>query len=416
MADFDVIFAGGGLSTGLSALALRRAKPHLRLAIIEKGPKLGGNHTWSFHGSDVSSANLKDLLPMVRGQWSAQDVRFPNLKRTLQTPYYSIVSDDFDRQIGDSISQGVLLNQAIQNVDAGSVTLQGGQVLTAPCVIDGRGWSKGHGEHLALAYQKFFGLEVELNEPHRLDRPIIMEATVPQTDGYRFFYCLPFSDTGLLIEDTYYSETMELDHEQASADIYRFAEDRGWSISTILREEAGCLPIVLAGDANAFEGKAEGAATCGLRAGLFHPTTGYSLPDAVRLANVVSSIDNLTTQAVRRATTRLCFRLWEDRKFYRLLNRLLFVAARGDEKRQIMERFYRFPQALIERFYAGQSTTVDKFRVLSGKPPIAVSEAAQALSSRSAWQFVSYEKTAVATHASSEGDSQVGDDISRQSR
>lgn len=388
LTDFDVILAGGGLSSGLIALRLRKARPDLRLAIIEQGSRLGGNHTWSFHGSDVPESGGDILQPMVRKHWPAQDVRFPLLQRTLDTAYQTIASEDFDRHVRSQVGAGVVCDQPIARVSAASVELAGGQILSAPCVIDGRGWRPAAGKALALAYQKFYGLEVELQAPHGLERPVIMDATVMQTDGYRFFYCLPFSPTQLLIEDTYYSTSMGLDDEQASADITDYARRRGWSIRQVLREERGCLPIVLAGQAGVFETDAEAAAPCGLRAGLLHPTTGYSLPDGVRLANALAGLTQFTTERVRRETAALGGRLWRERSFYRMLNRLLFIAARGDERRDVMQRFYRLPRPLIERFYAGQTTAMDKLRILSGKPPIAIGAATRALPAAAAWSFV----------------------------
>ena len=50
------------------------------------------------------------------------------------------------------------------------------------------------------------------------------------------------------------------------------------------------LPIALAGDIEAFwSGQPPGGRLAGLRAALFHPTTGYSLPEAVRVADALAS-------------------------------------------------------------------------------------------------------------------------------
>ena len=50
------------------------------------------------------------------------------------------------------------------------------------------------------------------------------------------------------------------------------------------------LPVVLGGDFEAYWGSTGTAlAKAGMRAGLFHPTTGYSLPDAVRLACLIAA-------------------------------------------------------------------------------------------------------------------------------
>ena len=45
----------------------------------------------------------------------------------------------------------------------------------------------------------------------------------------------------------------------------------------------------------------------------------------------------------------------------------------------MLARFYRLPEALIERFYAGRSTGADMARVLAGKPPVPVLAAVAAL-------------------------------------
>ena len=56
----------------------------------------------------------------------------------------------------------------------------------------------------------------------------------------------------------------------------------GWKIDRVLREEDGVLPITLGGDIDAFWDEAPGIPRSGLKAALFHPVTGYSLPQAVQ--------------------------------------------------------------------------------------------------------------------------------------
>lgn len=58
---------------------------------------------------------------------------------------------------------------------------------------------------------------------------------------------------------------------------------------------------------------------------------------------------------------------------------MLFEAAAPDERRRVMERFYRLPEPLIERFYAGQTTLADKARILVGRPPVPISRALRCL-------------------------------------
>jgi lycopene beta-cyclase len=44
-----------------------------------------------------------------------------------------------------------------------------------------------------------------------------------------------------------------------------------------------------------------------------------------------------------------------------------------------MQRFYGLPEDLIARFYAGKLTLTDRLRILSGKPPVPVLAALQAI-------------------------------------
>src|SRR5690349_11252911 len=66
---WDVIFLGGGLASGLSAYRLRQLQPHLKILVIERENHLGGNHTWCFHGSDLTSQELHWIAPFITKVW-----------------------------------------------------------------------------------------------------------------------------------------------------------------------------------------------------------------------------------------------------------------------------------------------------------------------------------------------------------
>jgi lycopene beta-cyclase len=137
------------------------------------------------------------------------------------------------------------------------------------------------------------------------------------------------------------------------------------------------LPIALAHDAQRhWQAHERGAAPIGLRAGLFHPTTGYSLPDSVHVANLIATeCRPLTTDTVRSAVRAHAIQRNREQAFCRMLNRLLFGAAEPDRRYLVLQRFYKLSQGLIERFYAGRLTTLDKLRILTGKPPVPIRRA-----------------------------------------
>ncbi len=241
-------------------------------------------------------------------------------------------------------------------------------------MVDGRGPAPS--PHLDVRFQKFVGWVVRLAENHTLPHPVIMDALIDQADGYRFFYTLPFDTRTLLIEDTHYSDGPDISQTEYGEEIERYANSQGWKITELLRAEAGVLPITLGGDIHAYWDAQElPVARSGLSAALFHPATGYSLPNALRLADEFGELADFSAESVYALTRTASETLWQSTGFYRALNRMLFLAAKPAERRQIMERFYGLSPALIARFYAGRNTLADKARILAGKPPVSLGKA-----------------------------------------
>ncbi|WP_157219999.1 lycopene beta-cyclase CrtY [Flavisphingomonas formosensis] len=373
--DCDVAIVGGGLAGGLIALALARQRPELAVLLIEAGDTFGGNHLWSFFDSDVAVADRWLVDPLICHRWEGHDVLFPRFCRHIGGAYQAITSERLDAVLREALPPERLRTGCkVLAASSTAVILAEGGRIDARGVIDARG--PGNLAQLELGWQKFLGRELVLSRPHGLRWPIVMDATVEQIDGYRFVYCLPFAEDRLFVEDTYYSDTRGLDAGRLGSRIEAFAAARGWSIEGVGREEAGALPVLLGGDFEAYwRSGGNGVAKAGVRAGLFHPTTGYSLPDAVRTASFVAALADVSGAALHAALHAYAGAAWQARGFYRLLDRMLFRAAIPDRRRDVLERFYTLDHRLIGRFYAGSSTLVDKMRILSGKPPVPIRRA-----------------------------------------
>lgn len=376
-----LIIAGGGLSGVLTAMAVVRRHPDADLLLVEAGPALGGNHTWSFYESDLDDREQALVAPFVAHRWDGYETHFAGFSRTFSTGYRTLTSAELHRVALAVLGSRVRLGAPVMTVEAAAVTLSTGERLAAEAVIDARGAAPLCGAR--LAWQTFLGREVRLHEPHGLTRPTIMDARVAQDDGFRFMYLLPFGSDTLLIEDTSYSVCEAVAAEVLRARIGAYAAARGWRIAAVIREETGALPLLLAGDFATLWAAAAppgGAAPVGLRAGLFHPVTGYSLPFAVRAALALAALPGPpTTARLRTAVERFAREHFARTAFERALNRLLFLAAAPAERHRVLARFHRLPQGVVERFYAGRSTRLDRARILSGKPPVPLAAAFRAL-------------------------------------
>lgn len=379
----DLAIVGGGLAGSLIALAMRAKRPEVRLLLIDGGDTLGGNHLWSFFDADVAREHRWLLEKLVVHAWPGYDIRFPAVTRTINQPYYSITSERLDAIVRATLSpEEILTGARVLSTTPTSVTLAGGEKIEAGGVIDARG--AGDVSTLQVGWQKFVGRELEVEGGHGLDRPIVMDATVAQHDGYRFVYSLPLSPTRVFVEDTYYSDGPTINAAALSRRIEVYAQAMGWTLvptgANDLREERGALPVVISGEFGPYW-RSSGAkvAKAGARAGLFHPTTGYSLPDAVRLAIRIAAAPDLSGPALHDLTHDHAASAWADRRFYRMLDAMLFKAAVPDQRYKVLERFYTLRAGLIARFYAARSTPADKLRVLAGRPPVPIRRALRAL-------------------------------------
>ena len=369
----DLILVGGGLANGLIAWRLRQRYPQLNVLLIEAGEQIGGNHTWSFHEDDLTPEQHAWLAPLVAHAWPGYEVHFPDLRRRLARGYYSITSERFAEALQQALGENIWLNCPVSEVLPNSVRLANGEALLAGAVIDGRGVTASSA--MQTGYQLFLGQQWRLSQPHGLTVPILMDATVAQQQGYRFVYTLPLSADTLLIEDTRYANAPQRDGNALRQTITDYAHSKGWQLAQLEREESGCLPITLAGDIHALWADAPGVPRSGMRAGLFHPTTGYSLPLAVALADAIADSPRLSSVPLYQLTRQFAERHWCRQGFFRLLNRMLFLAGREENRWRVMQRFYGLPEPTVERFYAGRLSLFDKARILTGKPPVPLGEA-----------------------------------------
>ena len=298
--SIDLVLVGGGLANSLIAWRLADLRPELTILVLEAGSSVGGNHTWCFHSSDLSRHQHEWLKPLIAVNWPCHEVRFPSFRRQLSGGYHLLNSQYLNQRMHQRLGGSIRLESPVHEIRSHAVRLADGETIEADAVIDGRG--PVDSPYLDVRFQKFIGQVLELESPHGLPGPIIMDATVAQTDGYRFVYTLPLEERRVLVEDTYYSDDRHLDAEPIRSAISEYCRGQGWSVSGVEAEETGVLPVALGGDIEQFWASDGDIPRSGLRAALFHPVTGYSLPQAVRLADAVAEESEISSASLFRLT------------------------------------------------------------------------------------------------------------------
>ncbi len=383
----DLAIVGGGLAGGLIALALHRERPELRLALIESGKVLGGNHRWSWFTSDLDERGTALLEPFRQTAWDkGYEVAFPKYRRTLDTGYRSLASSDFHEGLMRILPEGaVMLGKTVETLDARGVTLNDGERIPARAVVDCRSFAPN--PHLRGGWQIFLGRHMRVGEAHGIERPVIMDASVDQVaphgngGAYRFVYVLPLAAHEVFVEDTYYADDPKMDRSALSSRIDSYCRQNGWESDAIIGNESGFLPVFTGGDFKAYQNdvRIPGVAMAGARGGFVHPLTSYTMPIAVDNALAIADEADLTGQQLAALMEVRARRHWSKTGYFRLLARFLFFAADPEKRVKVFQRFYGLRPGLIERFYSARSHAFDKFRVLWGNPPVSIPRAILAM-------------------------------------
>lgn len=357
--NFKVDVIGDGLAGRLAFAALQWRWPKLDLKLVISKKPRATNPTWCFHEADVQSESWIWLRRYVSKSWDGYDVKFPAHQRTLTSQYHSIQSESFFAQTDEAFSSNFL--------DAPRVSAN----LTVVCT----GWPP-LSKDAVVGWQKFVGLDLTLHEPHGLKRPILKDARVPQADGYRFFYSLPWSETSLLVEDTYYSNSSDLDTDRVREEILNYAKVQGWRVKSVDRQEVGSLPLAFSHNDFLVDASSP-SISLGAASGLAHPVTGYTTSTLLR--QIESLVGGEPEGAPRKEfDVPSMLARWQTENqeiqdgfsYFHLLNRMLFLAAAPEKRFRVLERFYRLSPDLISRFYSARLTALDRARILIGRPPV----------------------------------------------
>jgi lycopene beta-cyclase len=243
------------------------------------------------------------------------------------------------------------------------VIIAGDEAVDCRAVIDCRGLAAAGGSPRGVGFQSFIGREYAIDRRWPASEPTVMDVPADQAGGFEFLYELPFGPHRVLLEYTRFHEDPACDQGRADQLIEARLAAAGVDAAEVVRTERGCLPMPYArtarGDPRVIAG--------GYAGGWYHAATGYSMPLAIRFAELVA----------RSRPERIVAELGVAGKtdalrngFARMLNRLLFCLVKPAHRWKVFRRFYRvLPEERIARFYGYRFTVGDAARIVIGRPP-----------------------------------------------
>jgi lycopene beta-cyclase len=356
-----ILIAGGGLAGSLAALAMARYRPEVPLLIVEERETFGGEGFRTFTEAEFGADGAELVGPLAIDRWPGFYVAFPGLSRKLKAEMAGFGPDDIHRAMTQALKpKSYRLGTKVVAVREDALVLDGGETIKAEGAIDARGPTAM--STLDLLYEARLERDYRFGAPHRVDRPVLIDATVDQSGGLRFFECVPLSDVRLLVADISISERAQPD-EAAAARIAAYVKARGWTRPRASGARTAVRPLPMGGDFAAFW-RLGGArvAKLGLRGGFIHPVTGRTIGDSATMALLLAQQRDFSGNALHDLFEAEAKQLWKKREFLRTITASL-AQAPPEERRNLLERLYRLDPGTIQRLLTDQLRLLDRWRI-----------------------------------------------------
>ena len=331
------------------------------LLIVEERETFGGEGYRSFAEAELGRDGAELAGPLAIDRWPGFYVAFPGFSRKLRSDWAGFGAEDVHRAMVAALQpKQYRLGTKVVAVREDALVLDGGETIKAEGAIDARGANSM--SSLELLYEARLERDYRFGAPHRVDRPVLIDATMGQSGGLRFFECVPLSEERLLVTDVCVSERA-LPDEQAGSRIDRYVKARGWARPRAGPERIAARPLPIGGDFAAFWrlGGAR-AAKLGLRGGFVHPLTGRAVADAARMALLLSRQRDFSGSLLHDLFEAEAKQLWKKRDFMRSVTAAI-AAAGPEQRRDLFERLYRVDQSLIQRLGTDRLGLLDKSRI-----------------------------------------------------
>lgn len=356
-----IVIAGGGLAGALAALAMARYRPDVPLLIIEEAETFGGTGIRTFSEAELGSDGAGLIGAEAIARWPGIYLSFPGMNRNLRIDWSGFGATDLHRALVETLDpKQYRLGVKVVAVREDALVLDGGEEIRAEGAIDARGATNL--SMLELLYEARLEREYVFAAPHKVDRPVLIDANVAQDGGLRFMQCIPLSAERLAVGDVTVSERIQPDPE-AGTRLDAYVAARGWKGGAAGGEHVQVRPLPYGGDFAAFW-RLGGArvAKLGLRGGFVHPVTGRTLGDAVLNAMLLTRQRDFSASALHDLFEAQAKQAWKKRELLRGVT-AAFARAKPEDRRDLLAALYGLSPGTVAGLNADDLGWFDRMRV-----------------------------------------------------
>ena len=360
-----IVIAGGGLAGALAALAMARHRPDVPLLVVEEAETFGGTGIRTFSDAELGRDGAGLIGAEAIARWPGIYLSFPGMNRNLRLNWSGFGGVDLHRALVEALDpKQYRLGTRMVAVREDALVLEGGEELKAESAIDARG--PANLSSLELLYEVRLEREYAFAAPHRVDRPVLIDATVAQDGALRFMQCIPLSADRLVVGDVMVSERIQPDAE-TGARLDAYVAARGWKPTASADDSGGehveVRPLPHGGDFAAFW-RLGGArvAKLGLRGGFIHPLTGRTLGDAVTNAMLLTRQRDFSAGALHDLFEAEAKQAWKKRELLRGVT-AAFARTRPEGRRDLLAALYGLGPGTIAGLNTDDLGWIDRMKV-----------------------------------------------------
>ncbi len=332
---------GGGLWGSLLAYRLSEIKPDLDFILYENEENLGEGISQIVYQNDFSPQGNRWLTPFFEKSWKSHQVKFHGMDKVLESGVGLISAKKIRSVLMKKIGDRIRPLDEIENV-----------LNECSFIID----TRNNFYYPSQGFQKITELEIKTKHMP-LNLPILCDGTVSQWDGFRYAQYFPLSDDRLIVRDIRHSAEATIFGEDFEEQIMETLALAGIHADDVVQKSSWLFRIPSSSLIPWNEGRI-------LRlAGISHDFTGNSVADAVRL------IDRMVSTSFRRGELNevvLNYRSEREarRKFFRIMSRYSLNPSNSRAGVIVMERLYKMPRSVREKFFLGELDFMDFMRTL----------------------------------------------------